>query len=252
MVSPGYTQSALTPVELTVRSSVSEVQVTFSTTDQNNRVMTAIQPSDFAIVDQDLVVREFRSFTRSEYTRQDVALLVDASGSITPQFRQELSDVVQLITRDARGAGLDDRFSVISFRDLKPTVVCDGNCQALNTTAQFPSVASGGETPLYDSIVFASRMLARRNDPRTRKIVILFSDGADTISLNSFTDALDTALADDVAIYSVDLSNSSYFLRVRRCCAVSRSALAAVTSALRRALRKSSMPSVRILMRLTP
>ena len=83
---------------MTLRSSVSEVQVTFSTTDQNNRVMANIQPSDFAIVDQDLVVREFRSFTRSEYTRLDVALLIDASGSITPQFRQELSNVVQLIT----------------------------------------------------------------------------------------------------------------------------------------------------------
>ena len=195
---------------MTLRSSVSEVQVTFSTTDQNNRVMANIQPSDFAIVDQDLVVREFRSFTRSEYTRLDVALLIDASGSITPQFRQELSNVVQLITEGARGGGPDETFSVISFRDLKPTVLCDGNCGALNTTAQFPTVASGGETPLYDSIVFASHMLIRRNDPHTRKIVILFSDGADTISLNSFTDALGTALADDVAIYSVDLSNSSY------------------------------------------
>ena len=208
MVCGGFAQTVFTPADLTLRSSVSEVRVTFSTTDQNNRVMATIQPSDFAVVDQDLVVREFRSFTRSEDTRLEVAILVDLSGSITPQFRQELSNVVQLILQD--DGVPDESFSVISFRDLKPKVVCDGNCRALNAVAPFAAVASGGQTPLYDSVVFASHMLARRNDLHTRKIVILFSDGADTISLKSFTDALDTALADDVAIYSVDLSNPSH------------------------------------------
>ena len=201
----GFAQPAFTPVDLTLRSSVSEVRVTFSTTDQNNRVMPTIQPSDFAVVDQDLVVREFRSFTRSEYTRLDVAILVDGSGSITPQVRQELSNVVQLIAQD--NGVPDGSFSVIAFRDLKPAVVCDGNCRILNAAAQFAAGASGGQTPLYDSIVFASHLLARQSDLHTRKIVILFSDGLDTISLKSFSDALDTVLDDEVAIYSVDLSN---------------------------------------------
>lgn len=191
---------------MTFRSNVTEVRVTFSTTDQNNRVIATVQPSDFAIVDQDLVVREFRSFTRSEYARLDVAVLVDASGSTAPQFRRELSNVVQLIAKSEPDAVPDQSLSVVSFRDLKPTVVCDGNCRALSTAAQFPAVASGGQTPLYDSIVFASRMLARRSDLHARKILILFSDGADTISLKSFTDAIDSALDNDVAIYSVDIS----------------------------------------------
>lgn len=191
---------------MTFRSNVTEVRVTFSTTDQNNRVIATVQPSDFAIVDQDLVVREFRSFTRSEYARLDVAVLVDASGSTAPQFRRELSNVVQLIAKSEPDAVPDQSLSVVSFRDLKPTVVCDGNCRALSTAAQFPVVASGGQTPLYDSIVFASRMLARRSDLHARKILILFSDGADTISLKSFTDAIDSALDNDVAIYSVDIS----------------------------------------------
>jgi Ca-activated chloride channel family protein len=53
-------------------------------------------------------------------------------------------------------------------------------------------------------------MLSRRDDSHTRKIAVLFSDGLDTISLNSYADALNAALNDDVAIYSVDLSNSSH------------------------------------------
>jgi VWFA-related protein len=196
-------QSTITPAELTLRSSVAEVRMTFSTTDQNNRVIATLQPRDFAIVDQNLVVREFRSFTRSEYTRMDVAVLVDASGSATSQFQQEMATALQVIGQ----SGLpDESLSLISFRDLKPTVVCEGNCRSLTAAQSLPAIATGGQTPLYDSIVFGVRLLARPNDPHTRKVLILFSDGADTISLQSLTDALNSALDSDVAIYSIDIS----------------------------------------------
>jgi VWFA-related protein len=184
------------------------VRVAFSATDQNNRVIATVQPTDFAIVDQDRVVHDFRSFSRSEYTRMDVVVLVDASGSIIPQFRQEVSHVMQLIP-DTQGAP-DESFSVVSFRDLKPTLVCDGNCRELHIEAKFPVIGSGGATPLYDSIVFASRMLGRRGDLHTKRVLVLFSDGADTISLNSFTDAQNSALDNDVTIYSVDVSSEHY------------------------------------------
>jgi len=148
-------------------------------------------------------VREFRSFTRSEYTRMDVAVLVDASGSATSQFQQEMATALQVIGQ----SGLpDESLSLISFRDLKPTVVCEGNCRSLTAAQSLPAIATGGQTPLYDSIVFGVRLLARPNDPHTRKVLILFSDGADTISLQSLTDALNSALDSDVAIYSIDIS----------------------------------------------
>ena len=204
MLGSGFAQPTVSPAEMTFRSNATEVRMTFSTTDQNDRVIATIQPGDFAIVDQDRVVRDFRSFTRSEYTRMEVAVLVDASGSMTPQFRQELSNVIQLIEQS--DGVPDESFSVVAFRNLKPDVVCQGNCRALNSEARFPAIASGGLTPLYDSIVFASRMLGQQGDLHTRKVLILFSDGADTISLKSFPDALDAAVDNEVAIYSVDVS----------------------------------------------
>jgi VWFA-related protein len=181
--------------------------MTFSTTDQNGRVIATLLPSDFAVVDHDLVVRDFRSFTRTEYTRLDVAVLVDASQSIAPQFRQELANVVQLIG-ETNGVP-DESFSVVSFRDSKPAVVCDGNCRALNTRSEFPVIKSGGLTPLYDSVTFAAQKLGHDNDPHVRRILILFSDGIDTISLKSFGDAMDSALDNEVAIYTVDVSGQS-------------------------------------------
>ncbi|MGA9529734.1 MAG: VWA domain-containing protein [Terriglobales bacterium] len=193
---------------MTLRSSVTEVRVNFSTTDQNDRVVATLQPSDFAIVDRDRVIHDFRSFARSEYTRLDVAVLIDASGSISSQFHSELAAVVQLI---AQSEGVpDDSFSVISFRNTSPSVVCAGNCRAEASGGQFPAIQNGGVTPLYDSLEFASRRLGADRDPHARRILILFSDGADTMSVSSFTDALDSAVENDVAIYSVDVSRQPH------------------------------------------
>jgi VWFA-related protein len=196
------------PPDLTFRATVNEVRVTFSTTDRSNRVVATIQPTDFAIVDQDRVVRDFRSFTRSEYTQLDVALLVDSSESIASRFQQELAGVLQFL---GRSAGVpEESFSVVSFHGLKPTVLCQGNCRALDLGAQFSSVTAGSQTPLYDSIVFADRMLGQRRDLHTRKILVVFSDGADTISLKSFSDALDSAVQSEVAVYTVDSSKAPH------------------------------------------
>lgn len=188
---------------MTIRSKVAEVRINFSAVDQHNNV-AAVRPDDFAIVDRDLVVRNFRSFSRSDYARLEIAVLVDVSTSVATEFRQELAGVDQLVNRTTGVP--DEGFSVVSFQDAKPTAVCEDNCRSMNAETRFPVAPRGGVTPLYDSIAFASNLLARRGDVHTRKILILFSDGADTISLKSLSDATQSALAQEIAIYSVDLS----------------------------------------------
>ena len=214
MASGVSAQNAETPLDATYRSAAtfrsdaSEVRMSFSTTDRDDRVIATLQPSDFAIVDHDLVIRDFRSFTLTEYSHIDVTLLVDESGSISPQFRQELASVTRFLAQS--GGVPEQSFSILSFRDLKPTVLCQGNCRALDLGAQFPPVSSGGQTPLYDSVVFAARLMGQRSDHHTRKFLVIFSDGADTISLRSFSDAVDSALDNDVAIYTVDVSKAPH------------------------------------------
>ena len=214
MASGVSAQNAETPLDATYRSAAtfrsdaSEVRMSFSTTDRDDRVIATLQPSDFAIVDHDLVIRDFRSFTLTEYTHIDLTLLVDESGSISPQLRQELASVTRFVAQS--GGVPEQSFSVLSFRDLKPTVLCQGNCRALDLGAQFPPVSSGGQTPLYDSVVFAARLMGQRSDHHTRKFLVIFSDGADTISLRSFSDAVDSALDNDVAIYTVDVSKAPH------------------------------------------
>ncbi len=59
------------------------------------------------------MVRNFRSFSRSDETSLDVVVLVDVSESVAPRLRVALSDVLQLVAREQSIS--DDNFSVLSF-----------------------------------------------------------------------------------------------------------------------------------------
>ena len=51
------------------------------------------------MVDDEKVIRDFRSFTRSASVKLDIIALIDASESVLPRFQQEITDVVQLISQ---------------------------------------------------------------------------------------------------------------------------------------------------------
>jgi Mg-chelatase subunit ChlD len=122
---------------VTFRSNVTEVRLAFSTTDQNNRVVPEVRPTDFAVVDQDRVVREFRSFSRIEFTHMEVAILLDASGSMTPKFKQELSKALELINETGN---VVESLSIVSFRGDQAIALCEHNCR-------FPGCAHGAGWP---------------------------------------------------------------------------------------------------------
>src|ERR1035441_2562770 len=69
------------------RSNVSEVRVTFFATDENNHPLDIIDKADFAVVDNEQVIRSFRSFTHSDETSLEVVALVDLSESVAPRVR---------------------------------------------------------------------------------------------------------------------------------------------------------------------
>jgi len=195
------------PPEFTYRTNAAEVRLSFSASDQNHHGVANLQPTDLAVVDKDIIVRNFQSFTRSDSTKLEIAILFDASESVSPRFRQETADVLNLITQTA---GIpDENLSMFSFHGLQPALLCAGNCRASRAAEQIPSGRPGGLTPLFDAIVFASDFLSRRGDAHTEKVLIVFSDGVDTISRNSLRDAVDASLRDEVQLDCIDLNRRS-------------------------------------------
>ena len=157
----------------TYRSTVSEVRVTFFATDENNHPLETLTKSDFAVVDNERVVRNFRSFTRSDETSLDVVVLVDLSESVAPRVRVAIRDVLQLVAREQSVP--DDNLAVLSFGEvfggtsggtlggLRPAILCSSGCRASDAASKLLALKSGGTTPLFDALVFAADFISHHS-----------------------------------------------------------------------------------------
>jgi VWFA-related protein len=194
------------PPDVTYHSHANEVRLTFSVTDQNHHAVATLQAGDFAVVDKDIIVRKFQSFTRSDITKLEIAILVDASGSVAPRFAPESSELLDLLSHTA---GIPEQsVSVFSFRDLQPKWLCSGTCRTAHPAALVSIPRRNELTPLFDSIVFASDFVAQRADHDAQKIIIVLSDGQDSVSRHSLQDATGAAMKAAVQIYAIDLNRN--------------------------------------------
>ena len=190
----------------TYRTTVSEVRITFFATDQNNHPVENIEKDDFAVVDNGAVIRDFRSLMRSDETALDVVAVVDASESVAPRFQETANEVLQLVSQ--RQLASDDNVSIVSFGGLQPVVVCSRNCRAAAAGQKLLAVKAAGATPLFDALAHGADLVASRQSPGVRPVLVLFSDGDDTISRTSPRDAIDAVVASGAPLYAVDLNNA--------------------------------------------
>jgi VWFA-related protein len=200
---------------LTYRTTVAQVRVTFSATDASNHPVTALTKADFAVVDSEHIVRNFRSFTPSDETSLDVVVLVDASESVAPSLRVAVGDVLQLVAREQSIP--DDNIAVLSFGGslagtlggtaggLRPAVLCSSGCRVSDSAGKLQTVKSSGSTPLFDALLFGADFISHHRRAGARQVLLLFSDGNDTISLHSPREALEAVMDGEALVYSVDM-----------------------------------------------
>jgi len=193
---------------LTYHSSVSEVRLVFFATDENNHSVEDLQSDDFAVVDNEKIIREFRSFTRSPLVKLDVIVLIDASESVLPRFQQEIADVVQMISRWPWTP--EDNVSVLSFSGTEAHLICSEDCRNSFIPDRVVPLHGGGATPLFDAVEIAADLLIHRGQPDVWPVIILFSDGDDNISKSSFDDALEKILASGAQVYAIDVSSPGH------------------------------------------
>ena len=186
---------------------VHEVRLTFVATDQHNRDVATLTPADLAVVDNGTVIRQFRSLKRYPQANLEVLLLIDASESEARQFSQEIVEASQLIT-GARWEP-DDVLSIMTFGGLGPTFVCVRDCRDLPPAGWASKIHAKGQTPLFDAVVLGVEFLSKNHNPDYRRVLIILSDGADTISMHSFRDAAIAAMRSEIPIYTLDTTVTS-------------------------------------------
>lgn len=190
--------------EIAYRTGTSEVRVSFFVTDENDHLVETLDGNDFAVVDDGIVVREFRSLARFHETTLDVAVLVDASESVERRFQMAVDSVVRLVGETP--IALTDHLSIITFAGVQSHVLCAEDCRSNAAQQALKTIKAEGSTPLFDALSTVAKDLASHSNPEVRQIVILFSDGNDTISRAGFRQALDEVLATGAILYAVNLN----------------------------------------------
>ena len=188
------------------RVSSSEVRVTFFATDSAGHPIDAITRDDFAIVDGGTIIRDFRSLARSEKTAVDAVILIDSSQSVSASLRSTASDVLQALSHDR--AGMGDSISIISFSGLQAVALCVRDCRGQVAAQKLLSVKASGATPLFDAIAYSANMLWQWRASGARPVVILFSDGNDTISRISGSEALQSLVESGAQLYAIDVNDA--------------------------------------------
>jgi VWFA-related protein len=205
-----FSASSASDPSATYHTGTSEVRITFFATDQSNRLVENIEKDDFAVVDSGQVIREFRSLARSNENALDVVALVDTSESVVRRFQATRHDVLQLVSQESLTGG--DNVSVVTFSGLQPVLLCTIDCHTPQTEKSLLTLRPGGVTPLFDTLIYAADFVSRRQTPGVRPVLILFSDGNDTVSRTSVVEALEAVTAIGAPLYAIDLSEPRHDL----------------------------------------
>lgn len=194
------TQKSADDDDEVVRISSSLVPVPASVLDAQGRVVTDLRMEDFELL-VDGRVRPVGDFSHAE-TPVSIALLFDNSSSLnlTREFERKagiefLKSVVRKVDRAAV-------YSISTTPELSHPLTND--VQALVRTVQGFGKAQGA-TALFDTIAAAADYLQSQ---KTRKVIVIVSDGTDTISDLDFDQTLTRVLADDCQVYAVQTGNS--------------------------------------------
>lgn len=205
---PSIPLNAAEEIGAGIRAGADEVRIAFAATDPLGRAIKSLRSSDVAVADNGSIIRRFRSFQPASETPLDVVLLLDVSGSVRSQLPMEVAAAKSVLEDSGWQEG--DRVSIVACGGIRPQRLCARNCREDGWTeagleGKLNELSAEGSTPLYDALVEASDLLRENPEPEARQAILLFSDGMDTISMNSLADALRAAQSRQAAIYAINL-----------------------------------------------
>jgi len=181
-----------------VRVRTDLVAVPVIVTDPRGRRVSDLQAADFAVRDE----RGPLKIDYFAFGTERVALLfaLDTSGSAREIIERQRAAALALFVRFGHGS----RIAVLHFGDLvRLTIPFTSNSEAALASFSVGARESQG-TAIFDGAAAAVRSFDGSGGFSTeRRIVILMSDGLDTLSSTSYRRVIDTAQARGVSFYVV-------------------------------------------------
>ena len=174
------------PEELdVVRVTSNLIVVPVSVTDANGQPVLGLTANDFRL-EEDGRAQQITQLGDPEQVPLDIALLVDVSSSVTERFGFELQAATSFLKQVMRQADHATLFAIDKTPRLEQTPASAD--VATTRLLSFRAATGPSPTAFYDTVTAAARYLAANTPERSRRVMVVISDGEDNFS-NSVRDS---------------------------------------------------------------
>ncbi len=198
-VSAALAEEGAPPAELSVQEIDTSAYPEVSLTVSMPGVKSGTAP-DFTLAENGVTVDDYHAATAAESVPVRVVLVLDTSGSMAGKA---WSDAQRAAAAFLTALGPDVPVSVISFNERAVERVAFTTDRTA-TVAELAKLKPAKETALYDAVVSAVRRLPAKGGER--RLIVLLSDGGDTVSATSFNSAMSALKRSGVPLYAVALN----------------------------------------------
>ena len=206
--------------------------VLFTAVDKSKRFVTSLRQDDIRVLEDGIEQKVF-TFQRETDRPLSLAILIDCSASqerplpeeksaaqrfVDTVIRQQKDEVAVLtFTGDATleqgltGSVARIRRAIDRVEFTPPSGYVGGGVLVGTPPISGDNQARAASTAIWDAIWVTSREVLAESSDKTRRAIILLSDGVDTSSRLKMSEAVDSALKSDAIIYAVGIGDSFSF-----------------------------------------
>ena len=181
--------------DVTLRMDVKLVTLFVNVTDQNGAIVGGLTQEDFAVA-EDGRPQKIALFERQSEMPLNLTMAIDTSDSVYKDRALERDAGKEFVRALLRP---QDQMSLIEFATYVHELTPFTN-KANLIDRGLDRLRGGDATALYDAIYLASQRLGTKEG---RKVLVLVSDGGDTVNNTTYAGALEEALRNDVMIYRI-------------------------------------------------
>ena len=182
--------------DVTLHVDVKLVNVFVNVTDRNGAIVGGLSREDFNVM-EDGRPQQIAIFERQSELPLNVTLAIDTSGSVHKDMAEE-ADAAKRFAH-ALLVRPEDQMSLLQFAtDVRLLTPFTNKLSQIDHG--LGQLRGDFATALYDAIVLGSDGLGRKDG---RKVLVLVSDGGDTAKSSTYAEALESALRNEVMIYSI-------------------------------------------------
>jgi Ca-activated chloride channel family protein len=190
--------AAILAQETVIRVDVNLVRVIATVKDAAGNLVGSLDAGDFEITDNG-VPQKISVFERRTQQPLSVALMIDTSGSTGKDLKSEIESIQKFLKAFFAEGNAEDRVAIFSFNyEVMKRSGFTRNRRGLEHSLRGLRGEAG--TALYDAVYLASEELENREG---RRVIVIVTDGSDTVSRKDFHASLKAAHLVDAVIYPI-------------------------------------------------